>query len=416
MDNSQADAASPMEALQAFVLDSDLECLEDLLAEFNLFEVLKIERGELHHSAVIAWLLDPRGTHGLRGYFVRKFLSEAAAGASERGIVGVSSLDVDGWELSNVEVEIERHYANIERNYVDIMLIDATDGFVCLIENKIGSGEHSDQLSRYLQVVESEYKGFIPFPIFLTPDGRKPEAVDDAKRYVPFGYRKVAELIDRTLRARGSTISTSVAGFLEQYTRTLRRHVLDANDHVDELALQIYKNHRDAIDIIIKVMPSLEAVAWDVIDTVINQHAPCLRADSKSKGYRRFYAPELDGISELEEGRDWTKSGRILLFEFRYNMNEFVLLIGPGPEETRKRLFDLFQGDGVPGVAMRSARNLNNSHHVVYRKHLPRNSGSPHPDYENHRREIELLVQQFFENDYWPIVNAIRAEFGLPPA
>lgn len=35
------------EALQNLVLDPDLERLEDLLAEFNLFDVLKIDVGKL---------------------------------------------------------------------------------------------------------------------------------------------------------------------------------------------------------------------------------------------------------------------------------------------------------------------------------------------------------------------------------
>ena len=56
--NTSADAASAL-ALQRLILDEDLEHLEDLLAEFNLFDVLKIERRELQHSALLAWLLDP---------------------------------------------------------------------------------------------------------------------------------------------------------------------------------------------------------------------------------------------------------------------------------------------------------------------------------------------------------------------
>ena len=249
MDNSQA-AASPIEALQALVVDSDLERLEDLLAEFNLFDVLKIERRERQHSALLAWLLDPHGSHGLRDYFLRRFLSEAAAEARERGIADVTPLDVDGWKLGDIEVAIERHD-------IDVLLTDVTDGFVCLIENKIGAGEHSDQLSRYLETVEREYEGLSPFPIFLTPDGVEPESEDDVERYVPLEYGTVADLIERTLRTRGSTISTSVAGFLEQYARNLRRHVLDTTDNIDELALQIYDNHRAAIDLIIKARDAL---------------------------------------------------------------------------------------------------------------------------------------------------------------
>ena len=412
VNNALPATASPEEALQALVLDKDLKRLEDLLAEFNLFDVLRIRRRERQHSAVIAWLLDPRGSHGLRDHFLRRFLSEAAAEGRERGIADVTPLDVDGWELSNVEVEIERHYADIEHNYVDIMLIDATDGFVCLIENKIGSGEHSAQLSRYLETVEREHKGLNPFPIFLTPDGREPEGEDDAERYVPFGYRRVAELIERTIRTRGSIISASVAGFLEQYARTVRRHVLSNNDDISELALQIYSNHRAAIDLINNAvksaLPALEARAWDVIDAVLDQYAPLLQADTKSNGYHRFRAPGLEEIPELKN--------RILLFEFKYRDRNFFLNIRPGPEETRKRLYDVLQRDGVPGVAMRPSRRLEKDWHIVYSMSLFEKRDSLYPDYEEARPQIEKSISDFFENDYWPLVNAVRREFGLSPA
>ena len=72
--DSQQGSASPEEALQRLILDGDLERLEDLLAEFNLFDVLSIARQETQHSAFLAWLLDPRGSHGLRDYFLRGFL------------------------------------------------------------------------------------------------------------------------------------------------------------------------------------------------------------------------------------------------------------------------------------------------------------------------------------------------------
>ena len=79
--DSQQGSASPEEALQRLILDGDLERLEDLLAEFNLFDVLSIARQETQHSAFLAWLLDPRGSHGLRDYFLRGFLTQAAAEA-----------------------------------------------------------------------------------------------------------------------------------------------------------------------------------------------------------------------------------------------------------------------------------------------------------------------------------------------
>ena len=324
-------------------MDEDLERFEDLLAEFNPFDVLKIERRETQHSALLAWLLDPRGSHGLRDYFLRRFLSEAAAKAQEEGIGSVTALDVDGWDLGGIEVATERHN-------IDILLVDEVDEFVCIIVNKIGAGEHSNQLDRYLRIAEREYEGLVPFPIFLTPDGIDPSSEVDAERYVPLGYERIAGLVDRTLRTRGSSISTAVSGFLEQYARTLRRHVMTDADNIDELALQIYNKHSAAIDLIIKAKPALEAKGWDVLDSAISRYEPLLQNDGNSKWYHRFYMPEVEGIPELREGHGWTASGRVLLFEVKYNSRVLALVVGPGPEATRRRLYNLSQEpDGVPG-------------------------------------------------------------------
>ena len=65
---------SEQEALQNLILDREFETLEDQLAEFNLFDILKIEHKELQHSALLAWLLNPRGSHGLGNYFLRTCL------------------------------------------------------------------------------------------------------------------------------------------------------------------------------------------------------------------------------------------------------------------------------------------------------------------------------------------------------
>ncbi len=62
------------------------------------------------------------------------------SGGGERGkIPGVIPLAVGGWELDDIDVATKRHN-------IDIMLLDKTDKFVCLIENKIGASEHPGQL------------------------------------------------------------------------------------------------------------------------------------------------------------------------------------------------------------------------------------------------------------------------------
>lgn len=397
-------------ALQELILDPYLERLEDLLADFNLFDVLGIARAELRHSAFLAWLLDPRGSHGLRDYFLRTFLLQVAREASNLGVGDITPFEVDSWKLIDIEVATERHY-------IDILMVGRSDGFVCLIENKIGSGEHSNQLSRYLDTVRREYDTPEIIPIFLTPDGRNPDPGDAADDYIPLGYEVIVELIERTLRTRGSTIGASVTTFLEQYARTLRRHVLDTTDNIDELANRIYDNHRTAIDLIIKAQSNRYTIDWKIVSAALERYSPDdFRNDYHSSSILRRFSRSLDEISELRKGAGWTDSGRLLLFEFKYEGGalNLYLYIGPGPEETRKtreRLKAIADDGKVPGVTMRPAKSLGSKWHFMYRKPILSQEDMKSLDVTS---RVEQVLSQFFENDYWPLVNAVREEFGLP--
>ena len=74
MDNSNN---SKSKANQARILDrllvdnAELEELSARLGVFNIFGTLRIEKPEIRHSNVLAWLLDPRGSHGI-GHLKRK--------------------------------------------------------------------------------------------------------------------------------------------------------------------------------------------------------------------------------------------------------------------------------------------------------------------------------------------------------
>ena len=405
MTNPQQSSPTPEQALQKLILDEDLERLEDVLAEFNLFDVLGIARREVLHSAFLAWLLDPHGSHRLRDYFLRGFLSEAAVEARNRGIDSPTAFDVDGWEFSDIEIATERHN-------IDILLIGRSDEFVCLIENKINIGEHSNQLRRYLKIVEDEYASLMPFPIFLTPEGIEPQEEIDKTRYVPVDYQRVAALIDRALKTRGSIINSSVASFLEQYARTLRRHVLATPDNIQELAYKIYNNHREAMNLIIDAKES-PPIGWEIIEPAMKPYAPRLQLESSTKRERRFFTPSLDDIPELNQGEGWNPSGRIVRFEFKYTgAMTFHLWIGPGPDETRRKLYDLAQESGAP---FRKSQILARRWQSMYQKPILSKQDYELFDPDRARLKIEQAIADFFANDYRPLVDAIRQEFGLPP-
>jgi hypothetical protein len=153
-------------ALEAFNVDNaNLEMLEALMDQFNIFESIGVKRQEARHSDLLAFLIDPRQNHRLGGEFARRFLQKALVAAQHLD-QPLSPNHLDDWDLGRLTVRREWHF-------IDILLVDLTNHFVVLIENKIDSSEHSDQLSRYLSIVRDEYpeSKWRLVALYLTPGG-----------------------------------------------------------------------------------------------------------------------------------------------------------------------------------------------------------------------------------------------------
>ncbi len=194
------------------------------LPEFNLFNVIEVWQQERVHSEFLAWLMDPASSHGLGNAFLRAFIGYVAAEARVLFEDGTLSSQppteetVAGWLLDDVEVVTEWRF-------IDIIGCDGVDKVVWFIENKVFSDEHSDQLSRYLEIVESEYAGFIILPVFLTIRALYPQSPDNKQRYIPVGYDEIADLVERTIEDNPA-MDTGISFFLSQYTRAIRKYML----------------------------------------------------------------------------------------------------------------------------------------------------------------------------------------------
>ncbi len=115
---------------------------------FNVFNVLKLSTNETRtHSAFIAELLNPKGSHGQGDYFLKKFI----------GYTGIENLKID---TQNVYVQVERPIGEIDDTYntggrIDIIVEDGDKGII--IENKIYATDQYRQLVRYYNYAESHY-------------------------------------------------------------------------------------------------------------------------------------------------------------------------------------------------------------------------------------------------------------------
>lgn len=381
--------------LETFVVDnSELERLEQLLGQFNIFEAVGAVRHELRHSDFLAFLLDPRQNHGLGDEFIRLVLQKTLFSANKINLP-ISLIDLDVWNLT--EIEVSREWQNI-----DILLVDNTHQVVVVIENKIGSNEHSNQLQRYREIVKRNYPNWKIICIFLTPDGDIPS--DD--NYVPIDYNTICLILERLIEKRSSTLGTDVRTLIAHYTQMLRRHIVSESE-IAELCRRIYKKHKLALDLIFEHRPDEQAATIEIIRNLI-EASELLRIDTTSKTLIRFAPVEWYENSELMQGKGWTPTGQVILFEC-YNRPDhlkIVLYIGPGEIEVRQKLFSIARQHET--VFRTQSKSLNQKWNSIYSKKLLQKKDFEEEQLQDLQVKIEKAWKDFIENDLAKIMNAVR--------
>lgn len=243
--SATADTAHPpYEELEAcFVNNPELDQIEAYLGRFNPIRVMGMERMEIRHSAILAWLLNPAETHGLDDRFLKTFLAEALRGHSHLG--HPTALDVSQWDLRDTEVRCE--WQNI-----DIFLYSEGNKTAFIVENKFDSRQHEGQLAKYRERVAKTYefqgvKANIR-GIFLTLEGEEPA---DAT-YATIQYGDICTLLPRFIAEEGALLGADVETFLRHYLEILKdaTGMNPEQDEMKKLARKLYRDHRKVLDFV----------------------------------------------------------------------------------------------------------------------------------------------------------------------
>lgn len=115
--------------------------------KYNIFEILGEKYSELAHSAFLANIINPKGSHALGYAPLRSFLN----------IIGIK-----GWndtDISNAEVNIEEAIkSDSENEWGRMDIVIKSNDKIIIIENKIYAGDQPMQLKRYKSYAESHFK------------------------------------------------------------------------------------------------------------------------------------------------------------------------------------------------------------------------------------------------------------------
>ena len=343
------------EKLESFVINNiPLERLEDSLATFNIFKVLGLEYYELRHSNTISYLLNPIESHGLKDYFLKKYLISVVASSDNSSI---SPVTIDGWNLKDAVVK--REYKNI-----DILISSKTCDFVCCIENKVLSTESNDQLQRYHEIVNDEFHNCKnKLFIFLSPAGVEPS---DNENWIISTYEQISSILDNIMKHKSKDLGREQLLFIEHYYRIIRRYLMENSEEV-RLAREIYNSHKEALDFIFQNISDNRQEIFDQLKSIIENSREFILLYSTLSRIR-FTTKYINENVPNIGNKKWNGMTQVFVYEVYNNIDSISLIFVMGPADTsyRERAFSKLKIDFIPKY-LKTKTSLSEMYNTIYK-------------------------------------------------
>ena len=337
-DTSAAETQSVLADLNSLVVNcAELREVERLLGNFNLFRVLRFEHGEIRHSNVLAWLLQPEESHGLKDLFLRRWLMRVFHESESEAASYIDPVELDSLRIQSVEVYREW-------NHIDLLLqIQTFDGdeIIVAIENKVRATQSKDQLKRYRGKVESTYKN-ADHRLFIFLTQREEEPNDDA--WAAATYQQIHDILQECLNEQRSVIGYEPKVLLDNYLRLLKESFME-NTEIANLARKIYQKHSLALDAILEFRPdSLQSLTDAIADHAKTESGQLgLVPMATSKGYIRLL-PKTWDTALNRQGTAWgiEKSAYVLLeIDLWGKTPKIKIIAGKAPEQWSDELWTM---------------------------------------------------------------------------
>ena len=261
---------------------------------YNLFSILNIERYELKHSALIANLLDPKGSHGCGDAFLRAFFEIAL---KER------AYPFEGCTLPDSDTEYYTGpIAGDTGGRIDILVKSSRYGLI--IENKIYAGDQDKQLTRYENYGKETFGADGYHLVYLTLygcDASKESTATKSAEEVGYLRLSYAEDILRWLEqcVRLADNKPLVRESLNQYIRTIKQ--LTYQDMNQKNIRKIIDLAADHPEVVATLSSKRDAIAQRIIEKYI---FPELREYVKKKGCTFINKTDPNKLSEIRIQKD----------------------------------------------------------------------------------------------------------------
>ncbi|MEQ2006272.1 MAG: PD-(D/E)XK nuclease family protein [Limisphaerales bacterium] len=316
-----------------------------MLRQFNVFRVLRFEHGEIRHSNMLAWLLQPDETHKLGDSFLRGWLLRVVNDAAPDLLGGLTAESIKAGKIGDVEIAREW-------NFLDLLVKVTTtegDAWVIAIENKWWAKQGKNQLAGYRRKVESAFPTARRMFVFLTA---KDESPDD-EAWVTAKHRQVYEVLSTCLKQRATKRGREAVMLMRHYLTILEERCME-NPKITELARKIYERHRRALDVIIEHRTEPIQLLTDALGKCIQSSArrSGVIPMATENGYARLL-PLSWNTKANRAGHEWgaTDSAFVLIeIGIRWGSQPwFEVIASKSPNKNwRRELYEISQQNELP--------------------------------------------------------------------
>ena len=348
----------------ATITQKNSEILNATGGRFNMFRICGVNHYENTHSAIIAELLNPKGTHSLKSELLEAFLS----------LIDKDFVPTD-FNPSNATVYTEY---TTDKGRIDILIKD-TNKNALIIENKIYAADQYEQLKRYEQFAKKEFEVYQIYYLTLWGNEATPQS-GEGVNYLTISYADtIIRWLDKciALAARLPLVRET----LIQYSNHLK--ILTNQDMNTKNQEEIVKTLAD--------FGNLEAVQNvflnypKIFDYLVKKHFnPKMEEFAKQNELKYYYEEAKESYIKFELAKDGFKEKLEIEFKLEKVSNSFSYFYGISENTKNFKL---------------SLENKELLHEKIKEKGISINEKKWFPFYEN----IENLTITSWEND---IVNS----------
>lgn len=218
--------------IRKFNNDETVRKLKSRYENKSFLEILGVGRKEIAHSNFLAWLLDPKESHLLGDFPLRRFLEIIVFSPCKGGEVKQSTQGLEDIitlsEYAITEASTRPEFP-VDKGRVDV-LIKATINntkIAVVIENKVEAKEHKKQTDRYFKHYQKEIDnsnlGYV-FYVYLKPISNfdlqnleKPECIN--QHFIQINYQSIIDYILEL--ALNRNVSEKTNSIINEYLHAL---------------------------------------------------------------------------------------------------------------------------------------------------------------------------------------------------